>query len=471
MKIEVQNLGQLNYAQMSLCDFTIITGFNNSGKTYMAYALYGFLRFWRQDFIIPVSAQDLQLLIGTGKVEIDLSRYVMDAARIIDQSCKEYMERLHQLFSSREKYFENTVFKVSLDEGQPEIPDAEYARVLSFSGKSKGFSFTKNQNENILSIRAFSNDTTQTVPDAPEFVLERFVSDSLKEVIFDEIFPHAFISSAERTGISFFEKELDFARKKLVDMLRTSANNEFDLFQAITQSSSDYPWPVDDNVEFVRRLSDISKKESFLSKEHPQILAEFETIVGGVYTVSKNQGVTFRPDKSKTNYTMGESASSVRSLLDLAFYLKHQAKKGDLLIIDEPEMNLHPKNQRKLGRLLATLTNVGVKVFITTHSDFIIRELHNLILMNHRKGESHILQQMEQEDYRELHLINEKKLKIYVAEEAKILGTGSKKTFKQTLTETEISDEKGISSTCFDDTISLLNKIEDVVLYGGDYVE
>ena len=51
-------------------------------------------------------------------------------------------------------------------------------------------------------------------------------------------------------------------------------------------------------------------------------------------------------------------------------------------MVDEPELNLHPENQRRMARLFARLVNVGVKVFVTTHSDYIVKELNTLILLN-----------------------------------------------------------------------------------------
>ena len=52
------------------------------------------------------------------------------------------------------------------------------------------------------------------------------------------------------------------------------------------------------------------------------------------------------------------------------------------LIIDEPELNLHPQNQRKVARLLARIVRAGIKVMISTHSDHIVRELNNLIMLS-----------------------------------------------------------------------------------------
>ena len=64
------------------------------------------------------------------------------------------------------------------------------------------------------------------------------------------------------------------------------------------------------------------------------------------------------------------------------FFLKSTAKKGQLLIVDEPEGHLSPKNQIYMARLLAMCVNAGVKVLVTTHSDYFIQEINNLIMLN-----------------------------------------------------------------------------------------
>ena len=76
------------------------------------------------------------------------------------------------------------------------------------------------------------------------------------------------------------------------------------------------------------------------------------------------------------------SASSVKSLAGLAFYLRHTASRDGLLVIDEPELNLHPDNQRRIARILAEVARTGVRVLISTHSDYVIRELSNLIALH-----------------------------------------------------------------------------------------
>jgi predicted ATPase len=45
------------------------------------------------------------------------------------------------------------------------------------------------------------------------------------------------------------------------------------------------------------------------------------------------------------------------------------AKKGDLLIIENPESHLHPQGQAKLGELIAKAASEGVQIIIESHSD------------------------------------------------------------------------------------------------------
>jgi predicted ATPase len=81
--------------------------------------------------------------------------------------------------------------------------------------------------------------------------------------------------------------------------------------------------------------------------------------------------------------------TGIKSLLSISLTIslarswkKDIAQKGNLLIVDEPGLNLHPENQRKLDRLFTTLLNRSIKIFITTHSNYIIKELNTLILLN-----------------------------------------------------------------------------------------
>ena len=79
-------------------------------------------------------------------------------------------------------------------------------------------------------------------------------------------------------------------------------------------------------------------------------------------------------DLSLTN-----ASSMVSELAPIVLYLRHVVRLGEVLIIEEPESHLHPKMQVELTRHLAAAVKAGIRVMITTHSEWILDELANLI--------------------------------------------------------------------------------------------
>ena len=73
------------------------------------------------------------------------------------------------------------------------------------------------------------------------------------------------------------------------------------------------------------------------------------------------------------------ASSMVKELSSLVLYLRYLAQPGELLVIDEPEMNLHPEAQVRMIEFLALLVNAGLKVLITTHSPYVVDHLANLL--------------------------------------------------------------------------------------------
>lgn len=49
-----------------------------------------------------------------------------------------------------------------------------------------------------------------------------------------------------------------------------------------------------------------------------------------------------------------------------------KAKRGELLILENPEAHLHPKGQRKMGELIARAAAGGVQIIVETHSDHVL---------------------------------------------------------------------------------------------------
>jgi hypothetical protein len=368
---------------------------------------------------------------------------------------------LPQIFAAPTELFKDTEFQVSID-----IKNISFAyrfeRTIG-SANDEIFSMLKIEESTELVIALIVEKDKVKIP---KQIIKRIITDALKDIIFAEIIPRPFIASAERTGTAIFRKELNFARNRLLDEMG-QANNNLNPMKLFLKVYQNYALPIETNLDFTRQLETLVKTTSFIAENHPDVLTDFADIIGGEYTVTLNDHLYYVPNGKRVKLSMDQSSSAVRSLLDIGFYLKHEAQIGDLLMVDEPELNLHPENQRRVARLLARLVNLGIKVFITTHSDYIIKELNTLIMLNHDKP--HLKRIAEEEDYRKEELISADKIKVYIAEEALIVLEGKKrKTQCQTLVPADIDPEMGIEARSFDTTIETMNRIQEAIVWDKD---
>jgi len=106
-------------------------------------------------------------------------------------------------------------------------------------------------------------------------------------------------------------------------------------------------------------------------------------------------------------------------------------------------------------------------VFMTTHSDYIVKELNTLIMLN-KDIPSH-QKIMEDYHYREDELIEANKIRVYIAEKSLLFVDGGKrKTYCQTLAPAWIDRDSGIEARTFDTTIDEMNKIQESIIFSGE---
>ena len=470
MKIKVKNLGVLKQAEFELGDFTIVCGENNTGKTYATYALFGFLHTWKNFFEMEIGEDKIEDLMTKGITRINITDYVEKIQDFVDQGCQKYTQELPNIFATNKEKFQESSFQVTIEEKdifqiKNNIQTKKFNQGTSYKGSAIFLIQPPESNDDI--IVTFSDN--KGFFDAKNFdtkIFDHVISIFLQKSLFSSIFYETFIITSERTGAAIFRKELNFAHSKLVGQM-SRADSSSDLSGFLSNAYEDYALPIKFNLDFLENLSSVSKKNSFIVEDHPDILNSFADIIGGKYTINDNDQLYYEPKGKRLTLKMGESSSAVRSLLDLGFYLRHCAEPGDLLIIDEPELNLHPENQRRVARLLVRLVNLGIKVFITTHSDYIIKELNTLIMLNHDKP--HLKRIAEVEGYQQSELLNADQIKVYIAEKALVLLDGkTRKTKCQTLTPADIDPEMGIEARSFDKTIDTMNRIQSAIVWGED---
>ena len=107
-------------------------------------------------------------------------------------------------------------------------------------------------------------------------------------------------------------------------------------------------------------------------------------ILGGAVKVGGLPGVayphfTYRPTGWQSGLPLTNTSSMVSELAPVVLYLRHVVGPDDLLIIDEPESHLHPAMQVAFTRRIAEIAGAGVRIILTTHSEWVIEELGNVV--------------------------------------------------------------------------------------------
>ncbi|MFM5889428.1 MAG: AAA family ATPase [Dolichospermum sp.] len=180
-------------------------------------------------------------------------------------------------------------------------------------------------------------------------------------------------------------------------------------------------------------------------------------IINGKYEVDRYGDIFFLPYRSNNKkMPLHFTSSTVKTLFSLVFYLEHLAQPGDYLMIDEPELSLHPDNQRNLARVLAKLVNNGVKVVLSTHSPYFVRELNNLMMLNKSFIKASELRQRY--GYEPGESLNPKKVSAYLFDQ-------------KTIKEMEIDPNEGIIAETFDNVINNLNQSSNDIYYASQEEE
>ena len=116
---------------------------------------------------------------------------------------------------------------------------------------------------------------------------------------------------------------------------------------------------------------------------------EREVLQGGI-DIERGEETTYpeisyfpiagQPDIGR--FPFHKTSSMVSELAPVVLFLKYLVRPGDLVILEEPESHLHPASQRQMARGIVRLVNAGVQVIITTHSDYFIGQVNNLLKLS-----------------------------------------------------------------------------------------
>ena len=153
--------------------------------------------------------------------------------------------------------------------------------------------------------------------------------------------------------------------------------------------SREDPWPILSGIlaDFLEQLVGLGAPSGRSHTHNRQLCERFEEEIlqGKIINEFSNGEYNefyYVPTKTNKKIPVLNSSSMVSELAPVLLYLRHIIRPDNVLLIEEPESHLHPAGQVKFIELLAAAVRAGVRVLLTTHSEWVLEELANLVRMS-----------------------------------------------------------------------------------------
>lgn len=426
--LTVTDFGPIAKADIDLRPLTVFVGPSNTGKSYMAVLIYAMHQFFNAyssnvDFFTPnprslagwmqrptLSKSDTQALHHLSK------RFLLEFEEEVSIELPEFVAALVR------KSFKNVaplseMFKKEITRC---FGIDRTGNLIRHSSDNKaGFSLSGNRPMKIGRNLEFGYDFTVTkrgirldvlIPDNMPLRIDR-------ESMMTSTLNWLTSADARKTGTE--EQVIEFAMVGLLKMLagavvpgivgplsrpayylpadRTGVMHAHQVaVRGLIASASrtvlrgDSPMPVISGVlgDFLEQLVALASSSTRGKPEGDNEIARRmeQALLGGTVHVERSEidypSFVYRPDGWKKDLPLMNASSMVSELAPVVLYLRHAVQQGDLLIIEEPESHLHPAMQVEFVRQLAAAVKSGIRILITTHSEWVLEELANLVRLS-----------------------------------------------------------------------------------------
>ncbi len=410
MKTSIRGMGAIKEGEIEIKPLTVFIGPNNSGKTWTAYGISSIVSqfSWGKYTELYLNSsleekyaeieQTIETLLNNRNASIDIVSFFKNNLDFYFNNLAKLSPLwMSEFLATNTVSFEDLSFKIDAQNEAKYALDKLLCKSINVKicfDKEKE-SFLKIHKEEKSPVISFdvSTEINEEVSTHIRYSLCRFIFQYMNQSLYRNVR----YLPAERTGFvvllaSGIKDKMEIEEK----------NNEKVEDNSLEDNSSEdneietlMPYPIRDMINLLFIIKQPSEMNEILKERMENKKLEkffnlstiFETKVmggklkyeeGAVIDGVSNLYYRFK-EREDLPLEMSVVSSTIKDLTPLSIYLKCFLNEGELLVIDEPEMNLHPANQARFMEFLVMLVNSGIKVMITTHSPYMTNHLESLI--------------------------------------------------------------------------------------------
>ena len=398
-KFNIQNLGNIKNANIDIKPFTLIAGKNSSGKSFVTKSLYSILDALNNNYI------ENEILVNIHKIKRNFAIFENAFVSIakIDQ---EFIEMFYEdtipileiTFNDiKEDKNENNIknLKYLLDES--EIYFKKRSSLVKFNNKVKYLKNHIKYLENILNVinnpdEIIVNGISQNLNDnfKKNYQITEFEAivntktksktiqismDNIGNMTIDkknlldfEFTTNGINEIQELSNVVYLDSPIYIKIRKGLE--KNAFHNPF--FTKGNRYLNEYPLYVENLYGFI-------DKKYIDEADFKSISDDISKLIDGSLKLNKSGSLEYiQEDGAVIPLSLTAMGIANLGIIDLLI-ANNIINKGSFLIIDEPEVNLHPDWQVALTKFLYKISKAGANVIIATHSIDIVKTVELLI--------------------------------------------------------------------------------------------
>ncbi len=346
LNIHIKALGPIKNAGIELAQVMIFTGASNLGKSYTNFLTYYVFNLFSsdrlKDFIRPriTDNQEEWKFFDFSFTGRDLCQWMKEDVKRFFVYLLNYPDIPCDIEFEFGKKIEEQVFNVN------------YTEDLPIKSSSEEYHFMVMQ---INRTRHVVPTTLKTVLQVTALQVARY----LGKYLLDINIHHAYLLPPGRASL---------LNESFTTQTQSSKTGMYDIFMR--------------DFDRINNLKMNNIQESNLHN-NPQLTDSITKLIEGDLSYNK-EGIVLKMG-NKTEVPLGATASSIKELSPLLLWMQTGKYQMDSMCIEEPEAHAHPDMQYQIADLLTFCINQGTLMQITTHSDYLLARLNQLIRLHNLK--------------------------------------------------------------------------------------
>ncbi len=415
LKFNVENMGNIEKAIITIKPLTIIAGENSSGKTFVTKSLYTILNAVYKNHFSDNLIKQLHTLENTYQ---RFSAKLQNPATVDFEFEKKFSALTYEVkvIIAELSICEFEEQKVLLDDNMQIVTTFENEILDYFNKRSKLQKFKKHK-DIITRILSRLASFMEIVNNRREVIIENIAShldtgfkknfqitdirslirrENKKNMKLSlESIGHIEVDQKSSLDFSFEEQGIQTVQNvenivffdspiyiKIRQALQKNRNNAINML--ISRSEDRY---LKGYPEYLDNLYTFMDKEYIDTPDFHEISKQIEELISGKVHVSKSGDINYT-DTNDNTIPLSLTAMGISNIGLIDLLIRNNViNKGSFLIMDEPEVHLHPQWQVALANILYDIAKNGANIIIATHSLDFLKAFEKIINRENKEAE------------------------------------------------------------------------------------